>query len=247
MFDPEAVRTRCNGMLAPSVYQHIYETARSAGGGVFVEVGTAHGAATVSLALGLKASGRQGHVHTFEKIVGGTRERFGSIAENEDIIRTNFRTFGVDDVVSLHIGGVDDLQANVREEREFALLMLDADGRIDRDFGYFFDRLRPGAPIIIDDVADLVRIKMKGSDRLTVDQKHRLTHLLVEAFTSAGLVACNERIRNTWFGTKREARWEDLPPSAVLAAYRSLVFGEADRPMRGLEKKWHRLTSRPRQ
>lgn len=64
-------------MLPVEVYQRLYEAALAAPDRNLVEVGCAHGAGTVCLAAGLRDSGREGRVYTFEKIVGGTREAYG--------------------------------------------------------------------------------------------------------------------------------------------------------------------------
>jgi hypothetical protein len=45
------IKWRCNGMLHEEIYRAIYEAAAPAAAGNFVEVDTAHGAATVCLVL----------------------------------------------------------------------------------------------------------------------------------------------------------------------------------------------------
>ena len=101
MHSIEEVRKACNGMLPLHVYERIFETAKTSSGTTFLEVGTAHAAGTVCLALGLQASGRAGKVYTFEKILGGSRERYGDYDENIAIIRNNLAEFGVADTVEL--------------------------------------------------------------------------------------------------------------------------------------------------
>jgi hypothetical protein len=115
--------------------------------------------------------------------------------------------------------------------------MLDADGRIDRDFALFFDRLTAGAAIVIDDVEDKVRIKKQrgpnGAPKLRIDQKHRISHLLVGHFTERGLIT-GSIVKNTWIGRKVAERLPDDFWPEVVAQYRHLVFADAE-PSRSRE------------
>ena len=225
MFSAQDVKERCHGMLSAHVYQKIYDTARSSEGGVIVEIGAAHGAGTVCLAMGLRDASRPGKVYSFEKIIGGSREQFGGLSENEKIIRSNLRHFGVEDRVELIIGDVEDDHHRVPRDRPIEVLVLDADGRIDRDIGLFYDSVRIGGAVIIDDVADMVRVKPTKDGRYSVDQKHRLTFLLLRELIGANMLTKGEAFSGTWFGRKLEASASDLSHKAVLGAYRQLVFG----------------------
>jgi hypothetical protein len=224
MTDLDAIRRRCDGMLPPDVYRRVYDTALGNPGSVFVEVGTALAAATLCLA------GKAGVVHSFEKLTGGSRERYGDAAANRRAIEANIAHFGLTDRVAMHYGDVRDTAAEVPADAAVTLLMLDADGRLDRDFRLFFDRLPVGADIIIDDMRDLVKIRRVGGSLLNpmlrTDQKHVLTLRLVDLFTAAGLIE-GERIRDTWFGRKRDARLADLDPAAIAGVYHTLVFADA--------------------
>ncbi|MGI3212209.1 class I SAM-dependent methyltransferase [Roseovarius tibetensis] len=249
-FDADEVKRICNGMLPPDVYVAMYEAARCAPETLFVEVGTAHAAGTVSLAMGLRDSGRNGKVYTFEKIVGGSREAFGGMDENIEIIRQNLKAFGVDDFVHLTIGDVAETAGVVPDDVSIGLLCLDADGAIDRDFGLFFDRLAANAPIIIDDSRDHTRIKRLGrsglSHRFIVDQKHRLTFRLLQEFQQYGLLNNGEIYgTDTWIGRKGESHFANIPSENILGVYRSLVFTETTHsfvPFRGLLAKGLRKT-----
>ncbi len=243
-FDASEVKEVCNGMLSPEVYQALYETARDAPAPVIVEVGTAHAAGTVSLAMGLRDSGREGVVYTFEKIIGGSRESFGGFDENISIIQRNLAAFGVEGFVRLTVGDVAETCDVVPANATIGLLCLDADGAIDRDFGLFFDRLLTGAPIVVDDMRDRTRLKLlrrKGfSGRFKIDQKHQLTYRMMELFREHGLVdAGTVHGLDTWFGHKGPGKLADLPVGSVLQVYRSLTFTEADMsfvPARGMIK-----------
>jgi predicted O-methyltransferase YrrM len=230
IFNADTVRSRCNGMLSVSVYSKVYEFARFAPKGSFVEVGTAHGAATVTLGAALLETESDHLVYSFEKIVGGSREEFGSVEENKKIIRDNIEAFGLDDVIRLTFGDVSSEHGAVPEDERISLLMLDADGKIDRDFAYFFDRLVPEARIIIDDVSPDVRVKCRTKTLevhdLRIDQKHRITHLLIEKFQHHGLIK-GEIHESTFFGVKQPGSNYSSVSHEIIGCYHELVFADA--------------------
>lgn len=228
-FDAKAVKRDCNGMLSEAVYASIHGAALAAPAGNFIEVGAAHGGGTVTLALALKAKGGPAHkVYSFEKIVGGSREKFGSIDRNKQIIEGNLRKFGVADQVEMLYGDVRDECHRIPAEGEFGLMMLDADGRLDRDFALFFDRLAPGAPVIIDDVHKNARVKrVKGLVRqhLRIDQKHRISKLLVNLFTERGLIE-GKLHEVTFIGRKIPGSRYAQAADSVIECYHDLVFSD---------------------
>lgn len=231
-FNEHAVKAACNGMLPASVYRKMYEVAKSSPVPVILEVGTAHAAGTVSLALGLRDSDRAGKVYTFEKIFGGSREAFGGVDENVEIIKRNISQFGVSDMVELVVGDVAETAGAVPRDTELGLLCIDADGAIDRDFALFFDRLAEGAPLVIDDIRDTTRVKVMGFKGLglavAIDQKHRLGYRLLSVFKRHGLVDEGELCgSDTWFGCKGHGKFDDVPAVEVLEVYRSLTFSDA--------------------
>lgn len=236
-FDAQTVKNACNGMLEPEVYDEIYRSAMKAPIPVIVEVGTAHAAGTVSLASGLRDRFRKGKVITFEKIVGGSREQYGSVDENLKIITENISRFELEDFIEVVIGDVSDHSDVVATYDKLGLLFLDADGAIDRDFGLFYDRLIEGAPIIIDDILPRTRVKRGGrkgvSTRIKIDQKHRLGHQLLSLFRDFDLVDRGQIFgSNTWFGHRSvDAQFSDVPTEKILNAYRALTFTEATLPI----------------
>ena len=232
VFNAEQVKKRCNGMLTEAVYQRIYESAHRAPLGHAIEVGAAHGAATVSLAQAIRDTGGGRKVFSFEKIVGGSREKYGTYSRNEQILRENFRYFGVEDTIKLIVGDVRECAHHIEDDSRFGLMMLDADGCIDRDFKLFFDRLVPDGLVIIDDIADRVRLKRLGLSGLSVkykvDQKHRLSFLLLELFQRNGLLDAGELVGGTtWFGRRLDVPMCQVPDEEIREIYRSLVFADA--------------------
>lgn len=218
------IRRRCDGMMSAEVYEQVYDAALAAPGEVFVEVGTAHGAATVCLALALRNSGRAGRVYSFDRFGRGGRAPYAN-GRNLEIARASLAAFGVADMVEIIPGDIGkvDVPASIDGA---GLLMLDCDGRIDRDFAAFYDRLRPGATIIIDDCADRVRAASRKG-RLRIDQKHRLTFLLTSSAVKHGLIRETGMANETWIGVKGDRRFVDWPQASVLNAYRRLVFVDA--------------------
>jgi predicted O-methyltransferase YrrM len=221
--DFEAIAVRCSGMLAPAIYHRLYETAFSAPDGFIVEIGTAGGAATVSLALGLQHAGRSGRVVTVDR--GRPRSGGGDPAGYRDRVKANLRHYGVEDRVDLVIGEAADAAKAVPASASISVLMIDADGAIDRDLRAFFDRMVAGGDIIIDDCVDVVRLHRTDLFGVKVDAKMRLTHLLVSYFKQKGLLSPGTQIKDTYFGKKvLDLPQADISTDAVLDIYRQLIF-----------------------
>lgn len=220
------IRRRCDGMMRAETYERIYETARQAKGNTFVEIGTAHGASTVCLALAMRDTGRSGTIYTFDRFGRSGRTKYKDASQNPGIARAAIEYFGVAGLVRI-IEGDAGKNAGQVPGGQLGLLMMDADGRIDRDMASFYDRLLPDAPVIIDDMADRVRVKLRGDGTARVDQKHKLTFHLVESAVKHGLLAEAELDGETWFGRRCAKRFDQWPPQSILNAYRKLVFADA--------------------
>jgi predicted O-methyltransferase YrrM len=220
------IAIRCSGMLAPSIYQRIYEMARDAAGELIVEVGTAKGAATVALALGLRDAGKPGRVISFDR--GRQRSGRGDPHAYLEGVKRNLRHFGVEEYVELVVGEVNKTADVVPQSAEISMLMLDADGAIDRDLGLFFSRVAPGGAVIIDDSADLVRVHRVGFSTTKIDAKMRLTYLLLSYFKDNHFLSEGMQIKDTYFGQKlRDFPDGELNRDDILEIYRQLVFTSA--------------------
>lgn len=223
------IKKVCNGMLHTDVYNRLSEVAKDSNSTTLVEVGTAHAAGTVSIALGAHDSGKSIRVYSFDKIVGGSRDAYGGLEENLEIIKRNLSHFGVSDIVELVIGDVRETHTALPEGEQIGFLMLDADGRIDRDFDLFFNRVAPGAPIVIDDYEDRVRVKPEQTPgQCSLDLKKKLSWMLADYFKAQGWIRTREVIRGTLFAEKAidgpvEMNWEE-----ITEIYRNLVFVEGD-------------------
>jgi hypothetical protein len=211
-------------MLPPAVYKKIYEIART--GGLIIEVGTALGAATVALALGLRDSGKPGRVVTFDPMTGGPMRSLSNPERRADVVRSNLDYFEAADCVDIVTKTLPEGVFALGKDEPISVLMLDADGRIDRDLLTVRSRLRTGTKLIIDDDSDLLRLFRLEGTNLSVDQKMRLVHLLVERFKRDRIISVGEHIKDTYFGEVLSDA-PNIGANSLLEEYRKLVFGQA--------------------
>jgi predicted O-methyltransferase YrrM len=200
------LKTRAFGMLPPAVYEKIYHTAFRGPDLDIVEIGGAAGAASIAAALGLKESGKSSRVIVVEKLQGGSRSG-NSYETNLDIFRRNVSAFDVEAQIELfphHVTPetVDQLKALIRTKL-ISALVLDADGRIDRDFRAFWNMVVPGGHIVIDDYKnDVSRFKPVTERHPTGGAKMPVAFRLTNYMIELGLFAPNFQINSTLFGTK---------------------------------------------
>ena len=251
------VKEQAGGMLPLPVYRRIYETAAACGGGTIVEIGIAQGAATIALALGAKRAGKPFRIVSADPFAIDSRRKVGSVEDNLDLVRRGFEAFGVADAIEIVVGTVTDLVARA-DPRDIGLLMIDADGRIDRELALLHDRLAPACPIIIDDVDGAIYLHRLGRS-VSVDQKHRISRLLVERFAAEGLIVPQEMVGQTgWYLKGPAVRSADDILLIALPAYRELIratigpghIGPAARRLAarcapGLASAWGRLRAAP--
>jgi Methyltransferase domain len=225
----ENIRLSAHGLLPPPIYRKLFDIAYSSGGGTFVEIGTAHGAATIALALGAQASQKPFHIYSVDPFSGrfSSRVKFGSVNENVRFVLAQFEKYGVSKNIDLVVGGCEDLLRSHQVDC-ISVLCLDADGRIDRDLSHLFEKLAPRCKIVIDVIDDDLYVsKING---LTVlDQKHRISAALSKAFVAHDLLRLEAIVENTGFYVKGDAQ---VTPDEIrliaLPAYRELVFAEID-------------------
>lgn len=241
--DFQQIKFAAHGMLDPLVYQRIAELAARTHGDI-LEIGTAHGAATIAAALGAPARRR---IVTIDRLVGGICARYGDVDANARLVRANFAQFGVSEKIDLFVSDVTEAARNLSNERQFGMLIIDADGAVDRDISHFYDRLLPGAPIVIDDYGSRqVRVVWRKWREVTVDQKHRLTADLVDYFERRGLIHRNYVLGATWFGKKSAtASAADFDPLEVMDIYRSMTFASGSLNVSSYYKlsRWMKMTT----
>jgi predicted O-methyltransferase YrrM len=222
-FNALAIKKKANGMLSIDVYQEMYRIAKKVKKNTTIlEIGTAHGAGTISLALGSYGKNK---VLSIDKIIGGSRDKFGTFEENKLIIKNNFKYFGVDKIIDFYIGTSTEIALQLPKEMKFSMLVIDADGAVDRDFELFYNKLLPGSTVIIDDYSNYVRIK-KDKKITHIDQKFRLTYMLVSFMEQANLLKKNKVIDSTYFGIKPQNQKNDVNFSQYdfRPVYRNLTF-----------------------
>ena len=129
----ESVRRRCGGLMDAKVYQQIYRTAAVASDCCFVEIGTFNGAATTALGRAIKDRGKDAHVFTYDRITGRVPDGIGEADTAPDDIIANWRHFGMDDVVTLIRGNFHERYSRDDISAPVGMLLVDADGCIDRD------------------------------------------------------------------------------------------------------------------
>ncbi len=227
LFDPLLVKKKANGMLSIDVYNEMHLAAqKTKEGTTILEIGTAHGAGTISLALGMHPKNK---IVSIDKITGGSRDKFGTLEENKAIIKNNFKYFNVDKVIDFYIGTSSKVALRLPKDMTFSMLVIDADGAIDRDFELFYNQLLPGSSIIIDDYFDNIRIK-HNKKKIFIDQKFRLTHMLISFMEQKKLLEKYKVIDSTYFGIKPLIQNKDIDFSKYdfRQIYRSLTFGSTN-------------------
>lgn len=236
MIDPVAIKEKCQGMLPPSVYRRIYQTALQNDAPVFLEIGTFFAATTVCLARAVKDAGKSTRVYTVEKVAERIKHNIGGTDENLSRIRENLAYFEVDDVVEVLMGSSEQCAPQIPGGAPIGLMFVDADGRLDRDMRLFYDRLGPDADIMFDDINDDILIwrrqDREGNGLYRIDAKHKISFDLLNAFKAAGLLSEGSIMGNTYFGKKLDRRFADLSHEAVLDCYHKLVLanGRMKRP-----------------
>jgi predicted O-methyltransferase YrrM len=236
------VKEETRGMLPARVYRRIYETAALCAGGAIVEIGTAQGAATIAIALGAKAGGKPFRIWTADPFRGSSRTELPAVEDNVARVRRGFEAFGVADRIEIVVGTAADIVSSA-DPRNIGLLMIDADGRIDRDFSLLHGRLAAGCPIVIDDIDDRIYVHRSGS-LLVVDQKHRLSHQLTERFVAEGLLVRQGKIGQTgWFARGATDLSGAQIERIALPAYRELVKAVIGPDQIGLKRRFRRFAA----
>lgn len=187
------------GWMSPAVYRRLHASARDCPGGLIVEIGTYRGAATVALALGAQESGRGVRVLTADILRPGVGLEGASVEARVGELQATLERFGVAEGVSFVHGTARELVA-AHDPRAITLLLLDGGGKIEADFALLWERMAPGCLVVIDDVDGAVHVE-RGPSGAVVDQKHRISKLLADAFVEAGLLRPVAMLGSTgWYG-----------------------------------------------
>src|SRR5215217_1858958 len=184
--------------MPPAVYRRLYDSAAACGDGTIVEIGTYCGAATVAMALGARSAGRPFQIVTADLLRPGVGLDGAGVDEKIAALNATLAEFGVAGDVRFVHGSVEAVVA-AADPRDIVMLLLDGGGRIEADFACLWERLAPGAAIVIDDVDG--RIAVSRSLRVArINQKHRLSKQLAEIYVDAGMLAEEGMIASTgWY------------------------------------------------
>lgn len=233
------VKERAQGWMALPVYRRLYETAAQQSRGPIVEIGTFRGAATLALALGA----RDYTVITADILRPGVGAPGASIEERKTALRATFEEFGAAERIRFVHGTVRDLVTDA-DPRNIGLLLLDGGGKIEADLALLWDRLAPGCIIVIDDIDGAIRVARSGRTAI-VDQKHRLSKLLVERFVEAGLLVPLGATGSTGWYEKGTATADAASIERIaLPIYHQLVKAEIDVGEFGAARGWLRRFAR---
>ena len=233
LFAPRFLRLKkqTGGMLDALVYRRIYREAARLPDYPFVEVGAAAGSATIALAWAFQRAGKRSRIIAVEKCEGGSRTEHGGFDENLGILTGNLSRFGVREKVLLHTGPcrLEDRQQLERliDSGHISGFMLDADGRLDRDFELFWDRTIPGGLIVVDDYADRSAYREVSDRHPNGGAKQVTTFRLLNILIEEGFFQPTLQMRGTIFGVKPpDAPASEIPAGDMAAALREI---EAER------------------
>src|SRR5262245_33312900 len=224
------VSSSANGMLPIDVYEAIFEAGRKSNGGTFVEIGTAHGAATIALALGAIEGKKPFRIYTVDPFSGkfSSRTKYGTAEDNERIVRELFRKFHVANYVTIVKGTSYDLVEQHAID-SIDILLMDADGRIDRDLALLLSRLSDQTLIIVDDLAGITHLS-RSNGMLVLHHKQYVVKSIIDKWTSTGILHQKLRVCDTGFYSLGEARVSaDEIALSALPIYRELIVSDVTR------------------
>ena len=195
--------------MSPRAYARLFDEIVKRPDLPVVEVGAAGGAATVAIAWGQQSSGKTSPIITFEKCEGGSRTEHGDRETNLARLREHLAAQGVADRVEIHARKLSredgPLVNDILGCRRIAALVHDADGRIDRDFDLFWNRLIDGGLIVVDDYEERYDFREISERYPDGGTKHLITYRLVNYFVSQGAMEIEASIHNTLFAVKPAA------------------------------------------
>lgn len=224
----DSITTFCNPMVARWKMRRLHQLlSEQLGLKTVVEVGTGHAALTVLVADALIQSEPSRVIYTFDRIAGGSREAFGTFEENTQIIRDNLCRFGIEEAVHPIFGDVASTHGVVDKDRQIDLLVLDADGRIDRDLMIFWRRMAPGCLIVLDDaagplVAGNLGLMPQVLRRFSVDGKNYITSRIEQRLVEDGFLRPVASFGDLHV-LRKQAPSADLTADYFLDIYRSVI------------------------
>lgn len=223
-----------DALLPLGVYETLFNVVATEKPERIVEIGTAHGGGTIAMALGAKSVGHACAINTVDKLeatsdIPSSRAKWGDANDNEAIVRENFEAAGVADMIHFFVGRSDEFAATKALPQAIDMLVLDADGRIDRDLLLFGHLLKDNAIVVIDDISGGAKLAGVGEQKF-IDLKHVVSEKLLKAFIDNGYLREERRVGITAFCRAVEPQnWEPAKLANIaLSAYRDVVFVTID-------------------
>ncbi|WP_158234115.1 class I SAM-dependent methyltransferase [Oceaniglobus indicus] len=223
-----------DALMSRPVYDALFDAVARETPDHILEIGTAHGAGTIAMALGAESRGAATRIQTVDTLealadIPSSRADYGDAKANEDIVRGNFDRAGVASRISLFVGRSDVFAASQSPgDPMIGMLVLDADGRIDRDLLLFHARMTRNCLIVVDDIdGDVGASFTRGG--LSLDLKHVISEKLTSSLVAHGYLKLEKRVWNTSFFRAVDPQdWdEDEIRALAIACYRELVFLKA--------------------
>lgn len=157
------LRADLKGMMPAEVYHELYLIARDHARSDIIDIGVGRGGTSIAFALGLKDAGKRHMVHAVDQFSQAlpsgphlyTSKIKGSVDLNAAEFTKNVTAHGACDQVKAWVGRTD-IVGPTFPEIDADVLQIDVDGQIDRHMPYFYDRVREGGVIVLDDYGDFI-------------------------------------------------------------------------------------------
>jgi len=219
-----------DALMSRPVYDALFDTVAQERPQQILEIGTAHGAGTIAMALGAESLSLPTRIQTVDTLaalpdIPSSRAEYGDAQANEVIVRDNFRRAGVEGRISLFVGRSDAFAMSGSLDAPIDMLVLDADGRIDRDLLLFRDRMTHDCLIVVDDIDGDVGASL-SRDGLALDLKHVISEKLSTSLVAQGYLRLEKRVWNTsFFRAVDPQNWDEEEIRALaIVCYRELIF-----------------------
>lgn len=223
-----------DALLPMSVYSKLYMLVKSERPSNILEIGTAHGAGTIAMALSCVDNDISCHIDTIDVFeeseqIPSSRSKFGDKNKNVEIVKEHFQKSGVDAIIKVFVGTSDLFFSSKIIEKKYDFVVIDADGRIDRDLIHLQPFLRKSSIIVIDDIDGSPQMQ-NPLGKMRIDLKHVITRKLVNAMIENDLIAELYHWDKTGvYRAKDPAKWKaERIHIIALNCYRELIFVNFD-------------------
>ena len=138
--DFKKIIREAKGLMSEEDYRELYHEAIKIGKGTIVEIGPARGAGTIVLGLAARQNSDIEHIITIDSFQNSRSiKSFDNIEENIEDLRNNLAAFDCGEKVTIMVAGHEDWE--LIRECPITMLVIDADGALDRDFSNYYNLL----------------------------------------------------------------------------------------------------------